>query len=86
MTKTFTRDQIAHMSADKTIATLDRKKGTVTLQGAEFPVRVYADTDGTAIVVFDTPGIYFGENKFEIASHLFNNFTAHALDRLVVTD
>lgn len=84
MNRTYTRDQIAHMSADKTISSLDRKKGTVALQGAEFPIQVHADSDGTAIVVFDSPGIYFGENKFEIASPMFNNFTAHVLEGLSV--
>lgn len=84
MNRIYTRDQIAHMSADKTITSLDRKTVTVTLQGADFPARLHADQDGTAIVVFDTPGIYFGENKVEIASPLFNNFTAHVLERLAV--
>lgn len=78
----LTRDQIGHMSADRSIAKLNGKKGTVTLTGAQFPVSIEADESGTAVVVFDIPGIYFGMERFEIASHMFNNFTASNLERL----
>lgn len=86
MNRILNRTVVAELSASRKIAQYDGQSVKVTLQGAEFPGRLRADQDGTAIVVFDTPGIYFGENKFEIASHLFNNFTAHALEGLVVTD
>lgn len=82
----FTRDQIATMSADRTIADLNGKKVLVGLQGVQFPATVKADAEGTAVVVFETPGIYFGKEEFEIASHLFNNFTAHALEGLSYKD
>lgn len=84
MYRFFTRDQVSRMSSKGTISGLDSKTVIVTLQGAEFPATLHADQDGTATVVFDTPGIYFGENEVEIASPLFNNFTAHVLERLAV--
>lgn len=84
MYRFFTREQVAQMSAQGTIFDLDGKTVIVTLQGADFPAVLKADQDGTAIVVFATPGIYFGEIEVEIASPLYNNFTLHALERLAV--
>lgn len=84
MTTTLTRTAVAELSASRKIAQYDGQPVKVALQGAEFPGLLQADQDGTAVVVFDTPGIYFGESKVEIASHLYNNFTLHALDRLVI--
>lgn len=84
MNRILNRTAVAELSASRKVAQYDGQPVKVTLQGAEFPGRLRADQDGTAVVVFDTPGIYFGEDEHEIASHLYNNFTSHSLERLVI--
>lgn len=84
MTRTFTRSDIAALTASGNIDQFDGQHATVGLQGADFPVTLRTSEDGSIVTVFDTPGIYFGKSEHMIASPIQNNFTAHVLDHLVL--
>lgn len=82
MYRLLNRNQVANISADRSIAALDGSKVNVVLQGSLIPGTLKANDEGAASVTFETPGTYFGLDEFEIAGPDFNNFTAHTLDAL----
>lgn len=80
----FTRDQLAHLSANGHIDRFDAFPVVVKLQGNFYGGTLEARGDGTAIVHFDDATAYFNQSSMEITSPLNNNYTAHALDGLSV--
>lgn len=84
MNNIITRDMLANLSANGEIARYNGKKIIVLLQGKGYAGSLVAQDNGTATVVFDQAGVYFGEDKFEIASHLYNNYTAHAFGQMAI--
>lgn len=79
----FTRNQLAHLSATGNIAQFDGADVVVTLQGEMYAGKLEAYSNGTSIVHFTIPGIYFNQDSMEITSALNNNYTAHALEALI---
>lgn len=84
MSRILNRNAIATLSASGQIAKYNGSTVQAYLQGAAFPGTLRATEDGTATVVFDTPGIYFGQDEHEVAGPLNNNFAAQVVDRLII--
>lgn len=84
MNRQLNRTDVATLAASGKLAAFNGKDAKVTLQGASFPGTLRASEDGTTVIVFSTPGIYFGETEFEIAGPLYNNLTAQSLEWLLV--
>lgn len=78
----LTRNQLAHLSATGNIARFDGADVVVTLQGEMYAGKLEAYSNGTSIVHFAIPGIYFNQNSMEITSKLNNNYASHALEAM----
>lgn len=81
----LTRADVADMVMNHTVAELDGKHCTVCLQGVDYPATLsYDGPQGYLWAIFDTPGAYFGQNRFDIAGEPYNNYTAHSLRNVFI--
>lgn len=80
---TYSRTPFMNLIQGPTATKLDGARVATPLQGTNYmgTLRV---TPGTATIVFDTPGAYFGEDEFVLVSPEYNNGYAHVLEKVTV--